>query len=91
MRQTIVERLFSGRNLDNGPVHAGDFVDARIDGAMCHYQYMDIHHMAVEAGFADGFPRVWDENKVYALVDHHQLALSQTYAEENVQIRKEVS
>ena len=91
MPQTMVERLFSGRNLNKRPVHAGDFVDARIDGAMCHYQYMDIHRMAVEAGFADGFPRVWDKNKVYVLVDHHQPALSQTYAEENVQIRKEVS
>jgi hypothetical protein len=54
----MVERLFSGRSLDKRPVRAGDFVDARIDSAMCHYQYMDIHRMAVEAGFADGFPRV---------------------------------
>ena len=90
MGQTMVERLFSRGNLENKSAHAGDFVDARIDGAMCHYQYMDIHRMAVEAGFADGFPRVWDKSKVYVLVDHHQPALSQTYAEENVQIRREV-
>jgi 3-isopropylmalate/(R)-2-methylmalate dehydratase large subunit len=89
MTQTIAEKLLSRHNLTQKPVKAGDFIGARVDGAMCHYQFMDIHRLAVEAGFKEGFPRVWDTDRVYLLVDHHQPALSQTYADENVLIRKE--
>ncbi len=41
MGQTMVEKLFSRHNLQGTPVKAGDILDARIDGAMCHYQSMD--------------------------------------------------
>ena len=89
MGQTMAEKMLSRRNLAQAPVKAGDFLDVRIDGAMCHYQFMDIHRLAVEAGFTDGFPRVWDRERVYLLVDHHQPALAQVYADENVLIRRE--
>lgn len=89
MGQTIAEKILSRHNLEGSPVRAGDFLGARIDGAMCHYQFMDIHRLAVEAGFEDGFPRVWDTERVYLLVDHHQPALAQSYADENVLIRRE--
>ncbi|MGH8619719.1 MAG: aconitase/3-isopropylmalate dehydratase large subunit family protein [Burkholderiales bacterium] len=85
----MAEKLLTRHNLTQAPVKAGDFVEVRIDGAMCHYQFMDIHRLAVEAGFKDGFPRVWDRERVYLLVDHHQPALSQSYADENVLIRHE--
>lgn len=89
MGQTSAEKILSRHNLTGAPVKAGEFIGARIDGAMCHYQFMDIHRLAVEAGFEDGFPRVWDTERVYLLVDHHQPALSQSYADENVLMRKE--
>ena len=89
MGQTIAEKLLSRHNLANEPVKAGDFMGARIDGAMCHYQFMDVHRLAVEAGFKEGFPRIWDTERFYLLVDHHQPALAQAYADENVLIRKE--
>lgn len=89
MGHTIAEKLLSRHNLTGAPVKAGEFIGARIDGAMCHYQFTDIHRLAVEAGFKDGFPRVWDTERVFLLVDHHQPALSQSYADENVLIRKE--
>lgn len=89
MGHTIAEKLLSRHNLTGAPAKAGEFIGARIDGAMCHYQFMDIHNLAVEAGFKDGFPRVWDTDRVFLLVDHHQPALSQSYADENVLIRKE--
>ena len=89
MGQTMAEKLLSRHNLAQAPVKAGDFVEVRIDGAMCHYQFMDIHRLAVEAGFKEGFPRVWDRERVYLLVDHHQPALAQSYADENVLIRRE--
>ena len=89
MGQTITEKLLSRHNLTGAPARAGEFIGARIDGAMCHYQFMDIHRLAVEAGFKDGFPRVWDTERVYLLVDHHQPALAQSYADENVLMRNE--
>src|SRR3954454_4453290 len=36
-KQTMAEKLLSRHNLAGGPVHAGDILEARIDGAMCHY------------------------------------------------------
>jgi len=88
MGQTIAEKILSRHNLAQQPVRAGEFIGARIDGAMCHYQFMDIHKLAVEAGFKEGFPRVWDTERFFLLVDHHQPALSQAYADENVLIRR---
>jgi 3-isopropylmalate/(R)-2-methylmalate dehydratase large subunit len=91
MGQTMAEKLLSRHNLAQEPVKAGDIVDARIDGAMCHYHFMDVHKLAVQAGFAEGIPRVWDPDKVFFLVDHHQPALSQAIADDNALIRKEVA
>ena len=91
MGQTIAEKILSRHNLEGTPVKAGDFIGARVDGAMCHYQFMDIHRLAVEVGFKEGFPRIWDTERFYLLVDHHQPALAQSYADENVLIRKEAA
>lgn len=91
MGQTMIEKLFSRHNLQGNQVSAGDFLDARIDGAMCHYQFMDIHKLAVDAGFKEGFPRIWDVERFFLLVDHHQPALAQSYADENVKMRREAA
>lgn len=45
MGQTIAEKILSRHNLAREPVRAGEFIGARIDGAMCHYQFMDIHKL----------------------------------------------
>lgn len=92
MAQTMAEKLLTRHNLAGEAVRAGDFVDARIDGAMCHYHAGEpMHDMALEAGFKDGLPRVWDRDKVYVLLDHHQPTLSQKLADENALVRKEVA
>lgn len=91
MAQTMAEKLLTRHNLSGKPVRAGDFLEARIDGAMCHYHAADpLHEMAVQSGFQDGLPRVWDRERVFVLVDHHQPALSQKLADENAVIRREV-
>jgi 3-isopropylmalate/(R)-2-methylmalate dehydratase large subunit len=91
MSQTMAEKLLTRNNLAGKPVRAGDFVEARIDGAMCHYHAGEpMRDMAIEAGFKDGLPRVWDREKIYVLLDHHQPTLSQKLADENAVIRKEV-
>jgi len=91
MAQTIAEKLFSRHNLAGRPVHAGDMLEARIDGAMVHYHANEpMHDLALQAGFKDGLPRVWDRERVFVLVDHHQPTLSQKQADENALIRREV-
>ena len=91
MAQTMAEKLLTRHNLTGEPVHAGDFLEAKIDGAMCHYHAGEpMHDMAIEAGFKDGLPRVWDPERIYVLLDHHQPALSQKLADENALIRKVV-
>lgn len=92
MSQTMAEKLLTRHNLAGKPVRAGDFLEARIDGAMCHYHAGEpMHDMAIEAGFKDGLPRVWDRDRVFVLLDHHQPALSQKLADENAVIRREVA
>ena len=89
--QTMAEKLLTRRNLAGEAVAAGDFVEARIDGAMCHYHAAEpMRDMALEAGFEDGLPRVWDPERVYVLLDHHQPTLSQKLADENALVRREV-
>src|SRR5262245_43075341 len=90
--QTMSEKLLTRRNLAGGDARAGDFVEAKIDGAMCHYHANEpMRDMAVEAGFKDGLPRVWDRDRIYVLLDHHQPTLTQKLADENALIRREVA
>ncbi len=91
MAQTIAEKLFSRHNLTGKDVQAGDILEARIDGAMVHYHANEpMVDLAREAGFKDGLPRVWDRDRVFVLLDHHQPTLSQKQADENALIRREV-
>ena len=91
MPQTIAEKLFTRHNLAGTAVAAGDILEAHIDGAMVHYHASEpMHELAVQAGFKDGLPRVWDRDRVFVLLDHHQPTLSQKQADENALIRREV-
>lgn len=91
MPQTIAEKLFSRHNLTGTPVAAGDILEARITGAMVHYHANEpMHDLALQAGFKDGLPRVWDRDRVFVLLDHHQPTLSQKQADENALVRREV-
>lgn len=87
----MAEKFFSRHNLTGKPVAAGSILEARIDGAMVHYHANEpMHDLAREAGFKDGLPRVWDRDRVFVLLDHHQPTLSQKQADENALIRREV-
>jgi 3-isopropylmalate/(R)-2-methylmalate dehydratase large subunit len=87
----MAEKLFSRHNLAGTAVRAGDMIEARIDGAMVHYHASEpMHDLAVQAGFKEGLPSVWDRERVFVLVDHHQPTLSQKQADDNALIRREV-
>jgi 3-isopropylmalate/(R)-2-methylmalate dehydratase large subunit len=89
--QTMAEKLFSRNNLAGSAVYAGDVIEARIDGAMMHYHASEpMVEMAQQAGFKQGLPRVWDPQRIFVLLDHHQPTLSQKQADENALIRAEV-
>ena len=91
MALTMAEKLLTRHNLADAEVRAGDFLEARIDGAMCHYHAAEpMVDMAREAGFKDGLPRVWDADRVFVLLDHHQPTLTQKLADENALVRREV-
>jgi len=91
MAQTMAEKLLSLHNLTWRPAQAGDVVEARIDGAMIHYHATEpMVDMAKEAGFENGLPRVWDPERVFVLMDHHQPTLSQKQADQNALVRQEV-
>src|SRR4051794_23016651 len=91
MSMTVAEKLLTRHNLTGRAVHAGDILEARIDGAMVHYHASEpMHELALQAGFKDGLPQVWDPERVFVLVDHHQPTLSQKQADENALIRREV-
>ena len=91
MPQTLAEKLFSRHSLTGKPAAAGDIVEARITGAMMHYHANEpMHDLALQAGFKNGLPRVWDRDRVFVLLDHHQPTLSQKQADENALIRREV-
>ncbi len=91
MGQTMAEKLLSRHNLAGSAVRAGDILEAKIDGAMCHYHAAEpMHELALQAGFKDGLPRVWDPERVFVLLDHHQPTLSQAQADKNALIRREV-
>lgn len=91
MAQTIAEKLLTRHNLKGEMVRAGDFLEARIDGAMCHYHASEpMHDMAIEAGFENGLPEVWDRDRIFVLLDHHQPTMSQKLADENALVRREV-
>ena len=91
MALTMAEKLLTRHNLAGAEVRAGDFLEARIDGAMCHYHAAEpMVDMAREAGFKDGLPRVWDTDRVFVLLDHHQPTLTQKLADENALVRREV-
>lgn len=84
MGQTMAEKLLSQHNLAGAPVKAGDILEARIDGAMCQYHFYDpVDQLAKQADFPEGLPRVWDPDRIFILMDHHQPALSQAQADEN--------
>ena len=90
MGQTMAEQLFSRRNKAGVAVKTGDFLEANIDSAMCHYGFSHVVQHAKKAGFEEGVPRVWDQDKVITLLDHHQPPPTQALADRNQVTRGQV-
>ena len=83
--QTLSEKIFS--RAANKEVHSGEFVMAKIDGAMIH----DITGPLAVKGFyeiAGKDAKVWDPTKIVLLFDHQVPADSLKAAENHIMLRK---
>ena len=83
MRQTMVEKMFSMKNIDGKAVKAGDLISARIDGAVLLLPADSIDQHLKDAGIEGGLPWVWDKEKVYYVMDHFQPAVNSFIASRN--------
>lgn len=87
MGQTVAEKIFSRRNLAGKPVAAGEMLEAKLDGAMVTgLNSLDEHLIA--GGMPGGVPRLWDQERVYTMVEHFQPAPTLKIATRNARIRK---
>ncbi len=83
MGMTMAEKLFTRKNTEGKAVQAGDFITAKIDGAMLTHCIDEIHHRLVGYGHSEGLPRIWDPDRVYYYMDHFQPAPNLKMAERN--------
>jgi 3-isopropylmalate/(R)-2-methylmalate dehydratase large subunit len=71
MGMTIAEKI-TARAAGKEFVHAGEYVDCRLDGIMGHHGFMEAHNNAVAAGLPEGLPKIWNPAKFYLMIEHHQ-------------------
>ncbi|HEX5120542.1 MAG TPA: aconitase/3-isopropylmalate dehydratase large subunit family protein [Pseudonocardiaceae bacterium] len=71
MGQTMAEKVLSRQNITGEPVHAGDVIDAKLDGLMV-ITYGKVRALYRKLGFPDGPPKVFDTDRVFLLNDHVQ-------------------
>ena len=70
---TMAEKILA-RAAGKASVKAGEYVDCRLDGIMAYQGLVETHNRAIEAGLPGGLPKVWNPNKVYMMIEHHQPA-----------------
>jgi 3-isopropylmalate/(R)-2-methylmalate dehydratase large subunit len=88
MGMTIAEKILSRKNLGGAPVRAGDLVDCRIDGIMVHASYGYVQAAFEKMGFREGPPIVWDRDRIYMMLEHHEPPPTEAYAARDRLARK---
>lgn len=89
MGMTIAEKTFA-RTAGLSTVRPGQFVDAEIERIIADEEFHRIHASAVNGGFPDGIPRIWDRDRVHVILEHFQPALNETQAIRQQMIREAV-
>ena len=87
MSMTVAEKVLA-RAAGKSNVRAGEYVDCRLDGIMAYQSFIETHTRAVEAGLPDGLPRVFDPEKLFLMVEHHQPATNIKTALRGVKLRE---
>lgn len=83
MGKTIAEKVLAKKCLEGREVNAGDYIGVRIDGLLLPATTPQVNEKAVEAGLPGGLPRLWDSERVFMMMDHHQPPQSELQARRN--------
>lgn len=89
MGMTIAEKTFA-RTSGLETVHPGQYVDANVERIIADEEFHRIHASAVNGGFPEGIPRIWDLERVHVVLEHFQPALNETQAIRQQLIRKAI-
>jgi 3-isopropylmalate/(R)-2-methylmalate dehydratase large subunit len=83
MGKTIAEKVLAKKCLERREVNAGDYIGVRIDGLLLPATTPQVNEKAIEAGLPGGLPRLWDSERVFMMMDHHQPPQSELQARRN--------
>lgn len=88
MGMTMAEKILASHS-GLKEVKSGEYVTARIDQILVNDSFLDIEEGMLEAGIKNGLSRVWDKDRVVALIDHNAPAMDKNVAmaERHVAIR----
>src|SRR5512135_430385 len=84
---TIAEKILA-RASDSGTVSPGDYVTANIDLAMIPEMLGMVRRVLLKAGIHPASLRIWDPEKVVAVLDHYVPAASLEIAETQRALRE---
>jgi len=84
---TMAEKILA-RAAGKDRVKAGEYVDCKLDGIMAYQSLVETQNRVIEAGLPDGLPKVWNPNKVFMMVEHHQPASNARAAGRAVKMRE---
>ena len=87
MSMTIAEKVMA-RAAGLSTVHAGQYVDCKLDRVIAHEEFYRIHTAAVQAGFKDGLPDIWDRERFHVVLDHFQPVINESQALRQRKIRE---
>lgn len=75
MGMTIAEKALAKAS-SRQTVKAGEYVEAEIDRMITTENFARMYIETIQAGFEDGFPRIWDNNRIHVYVEHDVPALN---------------
>jgi 3-isopropylmalate/(R)-2-methylmalate dehydratase large subunit len=87
MGMTISEKILA-RAAGKEVLHAGEYVDCKLDGILALQGFMETHNNAIAAGLPDGLPKIWDPAAFYMMIEHHQPPTNLKTALRGVKLRE---
>jgi len=90
MGLTIAEKILGRQNTAGDPVRAGDLIDAHVDGLMA-MSWPSIRAAYRKIGFENGPPIVWNAERAYVMIEHHQPPTDELSARGNLEARRDAA
>ena len=73
MGMTMAEKILA-RTAGKPAVTPGEYVDCKLDGIVAMQGFVETHNHAIAAGLPEGLPKIWDPDKFFMMIEHHQPA-----------------